>query len=135
TAAGFAVLRDGWRAAFAQDAVVYHDVTYPGFVWQLRRAQKNSHLGPVLRKYPELRRELLFGRVFLNRRNAEFVAFSAGVALARWRWWSLILGLPYLRSREFGRHPPKTFLMALLYDASVVVGLLRASARGRRLVI
>jgi glycosyltransferase involved in cell wall biosynthesis len=135
TAAGFAVLREGWQAAFAPEAIVYHDVTYPGFAWQLKRAQKNAHLGPVLRTYPELRRELLFGRLFLNQRNAEFVAFATGVALAPRSRWSLLLCLPYLRSREFGRHPPKNFLMALLYDGSVVVGLLRASWRARRLVI
>jgi cellulose synthase/poly-beta-1,6-N-acetylglucosamine synthase-like glycosyltransferase len=135
TAAGFAVLRNGWRAAFARDAVVYHDVTYPGFHWQIRRAQKNAHLGPVLRNYPEVRRELLYGRIFLNQRNAEFVAFATGIALARRRWWTLLLCLPYLRSREFGRHPPKNFVMAMLYDGSVVIGLLRASWRARRLVI
>src|SRR3954453_20140125 len=30
TAAGFALTRAGWRAAFASDALVLHDVTFPG---------------------------------------------------------------------------------------------------------
>jgi GT2 family glycosyltransferase len=134
TAAGFAVMRNGWRATFAPDAVVYHDVTYPGFLWQLRRAQKHSHLGPVLRNYPELRREVLYGRIFLTRRNAEFVAFVAGLGLARWRWYGLLMGIPYWRSIG-RRHSPVSYVMALLYDGSILVALLRASWRSRRLVI
>jgi len=54
------MLRAGWDVAYADDALVLHDVTYPGWVWQLQRAQKHAHLAAVLRKYPELRTELLW---------------------------------------------------------------------------
>src|SRR4051794_12613762 len=45
TAAGYALMRNGWRTGFAPDAVVHHDVTYPGFWWHVKRVGKNAHLG------------------------------------------------------------------------------------------
>jgi GT2 family glycosyltransferase len=136
TAAGFAMRRDGWKAGFAPDAVVYHDVTYPGFWWHVKRAQKNAHLGPVLRNYPELREEFLYRRYFMRKRNAQFLAFLVGAALARFDRRSLVLTIPYVVNCVPGKRRPaaKEVAQAVIYDGSVLVGLLRGGIASRRLV-
>ena len=137
TAAGFAMRREGWKSRFAPDAVVYHDVTYPGFWWHLKRAQKNAHLGPMLRNYPELRDELLYRRWFMRKRNAQFLAFLAGVVLTPYDRRSLVLTIPYLKDRMpwEDRPHPKELAQAIVYDAAVLVGLLRGGIRSRRIVL
>ena len=65
------MLRAGWDVAFAADAIVVDDVTYPGFAWQLKRALKNENLAPVL-AVPEIRRELFWNiRIFFRPRKSE----------------------------------------------------------------
>ena len=74
---------------------MHHDVTYPGFWWHLRREQRQSNAARVVRRYPEIRRRLLFGRVFFSARSAAFLCFAAAAPFAarhrRARW----LLLPY----------------------------------------
>ena len=137
TAAGRAMLRRGWGWAWAHDAVVRHDVTYPGFVWHLKRNQRHANAARVIRAYPELRRELMFGRVFLSADNAKFDAAIAGAAaaLAARHPAPLLLALPYLhRRREVLLHP-KSMVQSALYDASKLAGLLRGAVRHRALVL
>jgi len=136
TAAGFAMLRAGWRAAFAEDAVVRHDVTYPGFRWHLERGLKMENLAPVLAAYPEIRRELFFARVFFRARNAKLWAFYAGLALApRAPRLALLLALPYARERLRTPWLWRTTVQTLLYDTSTVAGTVRGAIRERQLVL
>jgi GT2 family glycosyltransferase len=139
TAAGFAVLRQGWRAAFVDDAVVRHDVTYPGFRWQLARARKNAHAVAVLRRYPELRRELFWGRIFLRSRNARFLGFLAGLGLAPWWRPALLLALPYALERRPRRLDPGHLwhyvVEGFLYDGAVCVGMIEGSLVYRRVLL
>jgi GT2 family glycosyltransferase len=136
TAAGFAMRREGWKSEFAPDAVVYHDVTYPGFWWHVKRAQKNTHLGPVLRNYPEMRDQLLYRRYFFRKRSAQYVAFLSGVVLAAFDRRALVLTIPYLRACiRSPRRAPKELAQAIVYDGSVLVGLLRGGIPSRRIVL
>lgn len=139
TAAGFALLRTGWRAAYVDEAVVRHDVTYPGFLWQMRRARKNSHAVAVLRRYPELRRELFWGRIFLRPRSAKFDAFVAGLVVAPWWWPALVLGLPYMWFRRPRRLDPghlwHDVVEGYLYDGAVLAGLVEGSVVHRRVLL
>ena len=141
TAAGFAMLRDGWTCAFEPEALVTHDVTYPGYVWHLKRAQKNQNLGPIVETYPEIRRELLYYRIFMRERNARFFFFLLGLALAlRWRW-AVLLAAPYVEVRldPYVNAPHerewKPLPQALIYDGAVLLGLLRGAWRSGRLVL
>jgi glycosyltransferase involved in cell wall biosynthesis len=137
TAAGYAMRRGGWRAVFVPDAVVRHDVTYPGFWWHVRRQLKQANMGPVLARYPEIAGDHLWAGVFLSPREAKLVAALAGALLARRRPLALTLVLPYVQERlpprVWGR--PKAMAHALIYDGASVVGGFRAGLRARRLVL
>ena len=148
TAAGFALKRDGWKAAFAPAALVYHDVTYPGFWWHVKRMQKHQNLALVLARYPEMRRELLFARLFLQDRDAKFLALLAGVVLARRRpLLALLLAAPYVHMLLWRQDPkgplgltteaanPKFYAQAIVYDTARVTGLLRGGVRNGQIVL
>lgn len=136
TAAGYAMLRLGWRTAFAPDALVLHDVTYPGFAWHMRRALKMRNLGPVLVRYPEAA-ELLYLGIFVRRRDAKLVAWVAGLALAvaSRSPIPLALSLPYTSERLRHWRDPKSLAQALLYDGACVAGAARAGLTAHRLIL
>ena len=138
TAAGMSLLRAGWEPAFASEAVVYHDVTWPGFWWHLSRGQRYGNAAAVVREYPEARRELLWGRYFLRSRSAKAAACALGLALAPLDRRALLLTLPYLHLR----HPKEPSLGAVrasvratAFDISILIGMIRGSIRHRRLVL
>lgn len=137
TAAGYAVMRRGARAAFVPEALVYHDVTYPGFVWHLKRAMKARNLGPVLRRYPEIARDLLWLGVFLERQDAELLAAAGGLAaaVALRRFKPLVLALPYANARLRHWREPRGMVQTVLYDSARLLGCLQASASARRVVL
>jgi cellulose synthase/poly-beta-1,6-N-acetylglucosamine synthase-like glycosyltransferase len=138
TAAGWAVRRAGWRAVFAPEALVHHAVTHPGLAWHLRRARGYRNWNALVRRFPELRDELLWRRWFLRPSSAAFSAAAAGVLLAPWRRSLLALALPYawLR-RPRGRH--RSDLVdaagAIAFDGAVFAGLVEGSMRERTLVL
>jgi GT2 family glycosyltransferase len=138
TAAGFAILRAGWERGFAPDALVYHDVTYPGWRWHLKRAQRQRNLAKVLRAYPEIRSQLLWKRMFLRPRNALVAAALGGVALAPVTAWSLLAAAPYAWFRRPRRAPHPVYLLSIgqlvAYDVAMVVGVVRGAVRYRRIV-
>lgn len=143
TAAGYAMKRAGWPTAYVAEALVFHDVTYPGFWWHVERMQRNSHLAVVLARYPEMRRDLFFWRVFLRDRDAMFCGAMAAAVLARRHPAALALAAPYLHfllTERTGRvvkewRDPKRYAQALLFDGSRVVGLLRGGLRNGRIVL
>ena len=137
TAAGRAMLRAGWDYAWAEDAVVRHDMTYPGFLWQLKRVQRHANASRVIGNYPELRDELLWKRYFLRPYNAKFDAALAGAlaaALAR-NPLPLAAALPYLYHRRAALRSPKSLVQGTVYDAALLLGLLRGSVRHGALVL
>jgi glycosyltransferase involved in cell wall biosynthesis len=136
TGAGYAVRRGGWLAAFAPDALVHHDVTYPGFWWRLKRAEEFSFAPAVAARYPEMRRELMTAGVFLRPRNARFAAALAGVALARRApGIAAALATPYALERANMARDPKAVAQNVVYDAAVAYWLARGSLRHRSLVL
>ena len=117
-AAGWSVLDAGWRAAFAPDALVRHDVTYPGFAWHLRRQRQHRYAAGVLRRHPSARRAL-WGRLFIHPGHAELLAAAAGLLIARRRPAALALALPYARRRRLHRPTDlRAKAQATLYDAA-----------------
>lgn len=144
TPAGYAVRRAGWETGFAPEAVVYHDVTYPGFWWHVARQQQHRNLALILGRYPEMRRELLLGRIFLDRRSAKFAAFLVGVSLTPVVPAAVLLSAPYLYLLITGgqRAPrlkdlvsPKRLMHALIYDTARLLGLLRGTLRTGHVVL
>jgi glycosyltransferase involved in cell wall biosynthesis len=137
TAAGYALLSQGWRVGFVPDAVVFHDVTYPGFAWHLRRALKMKNLGPVLRRYPQIAQDLFWGGIFVKRRDAELLAAlgGAGAALVSGSVAPLLLTMPYMFDRLRPWRDPKGFWQTAIYDGAFVVGCARAGLSAGRVVL
>ena len=134
TAAGFDLLTRGWRVAFLPDAVVVHDVTYPGFWWHVRREQRQQNLARVVRRYPEVRRRLLFARVFFHMRSAACLLALGALAAGRRRRRALLAVLPYALFLLRVRHP-REMARLLVFDLALHVAMLRGSARYRSLLI
>ena len=138
TAAGWAVRRAGWAASFAPDAVVHHAVTHPGLGWHLRRARGYRNWNALVRRFPELRRELLWHRWFLRPSSAAFAAAALGLLAAPWRRPLVLLALPYAwMRRPAGRH--RSDLVdaagAVAFDGAVFAGLVEGTLRERTLVL
>ncbi len=140
---GWRARRAGARTGFCAEAVVYHEVVArrgAEFAAERRRLE----LFPLLvREVPELRHELLLGRLFLSRRTAAFDLALAAVALGvrgHQRLGALGL-LPYLRelSAEAGRwgrgEAVEAVLGGLAADAVGAAALLRGSLRFRSAVL
>jgi GT2 family glycosyltransferase len=138
TAGGWGVVRAGYRPVFVPEAVVHHDVTYPGLRWHLRRVQRYGQGAAIVGRYPEIRRKVFWHPLFLRRTDAELTAALAGLALARRSRWALLLALPYARRRWPGSPHPKALIgssKVLAYDLAILAGMARESARWRRLVL
>jgi GT2 family glycosyltransferase len=138
TAAGWRVRRLGGRRADAHDAVVRHDVTYPGLRWHLRYARGHQVWPRLIREFPEMRKELLYCRLFLRRRSALFdLAVLGGVLFARRRVWGLLFLLPYARTLRPAvcADGARGLIDSVAYDAATAGGLIAGSAHARRAVL
>ena len=140
TAAGLALRRAGWEATYVPEALVFHDVTYPGFWWHARRMLRNANLAAVVRRYPEARSEVLLWRCFLAARDLRFRGLLAGVLLAPLDRRALWLAAPYIvtRVKDDGRWAirpsalnPKSHAHAVIYDAARMLGVLRGAVAQR----
>lgn len=139
TAAGWSVLRAGWRDSWAPDAVVSHVVTTPGLGWHLRRARGYANWPALVRRFPE-RRELLWHGVFLRRRTAETDAALVGTAAAivLGAGWPLLAAAPFaLRHRPHGLTRGALLDCAgnVAFDVAVSAALARGSLRERTVVL
>ena len=137
TAAGRAVLRAGWVAAWAPDAVVRHDVVEVTLGWHLRRQLRHANAARVVGRYPELRDELLWRRYFLKADTARFDAAVLGVAAAALARHPapLALALPYAWARRGHVRSPRALVEGALYDSARLAGLLTGLARHRSAVL
>jgi glycosyltransferase involved in cell wall biosynthesis len=138
TPAGWGMVLDGWRAAYAEGAVVRHDVTYPGLAWHLRRARKYGHAAASIRRYPQLREELLWHRFFVGPRNAAAAAAAAGVLLSALDRRALGLAAPWAWRRLPRRarwSDVRSSAENALFDLAVLGGMVEGSVRWRRLVL
>lgn len=140
TVAGWRVLRAGGAAAFAHEAVVRHDVTFPGYRWHLGRARYYAHWPALVAEFPEVRDTLLWHRWFLRRRSAESTAALLGLllALVTRRPGAAVAGVPLLwrhRPRGRTRADLRDAGGALLFDVAVSAALVEGSVRSRTLLL
>ncbi len=139
TVAGWRVVRRGWEAAFAADAVVAHDVTDPGFGWHLRRAAYYRNWPGLIRQLPELRAHT-WHRWFLRSRSAGALVALAGMvaaALLR-RPWLLLTALPLVwrhRPHEPSAGALGDTVRGILFDLAVEVALVRGTIRHREVLL
>jgi glycosyltransferase involved in cell wall biosynthesis len=139
----------GWRArragagvVFAEEALVHHAVFRRDLRTYLADRARVTHIPAIVRKIPELRSELLWCGVFLNRRTAAFdaaVAGGLGAALAG-SAAPLVAALPY--AWQLGRsaarwrtRAPQAALGELAADAVGFAALVAGSVRNRTAVL
>ncbi len=138
TAGGWGVVHAGYRPEFVPEAVVHHDVIYPGLGWHLRRVQRYGEGAAVVGRFPEVRRRVFWHPLFLRPADAELTAALIGLALAPRFRWAALLAVPYLRRRWPGSPHPKALWgssKVALYDLMVLRGMVRESIRYRTLVL
>jgi len=92
---GWTARRQGVTATFAPEALVHHAVTHPGVGYYRRWATQHGNWATVIRRFPEMRREVLWLRVFTKRRHAALVGAVVGIAAGTvWRP-AFALAIPY----------------------------------------
>ena len=132
TAAGLAMLRQGWRAEFAPDALVFHDVTKPGFGWWMRKGFAYGNFARIVRLYPEVRSQTLWLGLFLERYHALLLAAVVGVGLSRLDKRALALALPYVQLR-FPRTLDRGNLAGtgqrVAFELAILIGLIKGLGR------
>jgi hypothetical protein len=92
----------------------------------------------VVRRYPQLRRGLLWRRYFIVRRNAMLASAAAGVLLAPLDLRALLLVIPYLWTRaprRLERVQLQSFAKTAAFELSVLAGTVSGSIRHRTLVL
>jgi glycosyltransferase involved in cell wall biosynthesis len=138
TALGWEARRGGAMAEFASDALVYHSVTHPGARYWWKYAMMHRNFPLLVRRYPEMRKELLWLRVFMWRDRAVFDAALAGLAGGIFWAPAFVLALPYVYRRfprRFTGQELKAALSKTAMDPAIFAGLLVGSIRERTLVL
>jgi hypothetical protein len=104
----------------------------------LKRALGYGNWNALVRRFPELRDEVLWHRWFLRPSSAATTAAVTGMILAtRWRAFA-VLAIPYAwMRRPRGRHRSDLIdtAGAVAFDAAVFAGLVRGTVRERTLVL
>ena len=134
------VKRAGWQSAFANGALVFHEVM-PISVLRWFVNHRLYVLPKMLRAYPELRKFLLYG-YFYDVIQVWILMALAGVVLAWFSLWSLVLVLPYIwvRGSETSKtlKGPLRLVRVLLYaprDLASFVLLTAGSLRFGALIL
>jgi glycosyltransferase involved in cell wall biosynthesis len=138
TVLGWTALRLGVRSVFAPDALVHHAVTYPGARYYRLWASQHGNWAILMKRFPEMRGEVLWMRLFLKRRHAALIGAVAGIAAGTVYPPAFALALPYVwvqRPRSLHKQELVDHLLGTAFDAAVVAGLVKGSVKERTLVL
>jgi glycosyltransferase involved in cell wall biosynthesis len=138
--AGWRLRRAGWNTAWAPNAVVAHEVTYPAILWWLKRGWRYEAWPRFVKEFPEARGQMLYHRYLLNRRQLLPIAgvIGAVLCLALLSPWPALLVVPLLwrwRPQPRRGRTLRNSWCAVLYEFAVLAGLLRGSAKARALIL
>jgi hypothetical protein len=138
--AGWRLRTAGKASAWQPDAVVAHEVSYPSVTWWIRKGLRFEFWPSLVREFPDVRRELMFARYFLNNRQPRVLFAVAGAVAAAGALnpWPLLATAPLLwRWRPVGlsRRALDYSIRGLAYELATFAGLLKGSVRARRLVL
>jgi GT2 family glycosyltransferase len=141
TAAGWAAIEDGGRWLFDETCAVTHDIVERPLRWHLMMAWREGNLVDVAARHPAFRRQGLWRRHVHRPWNLAYVGgLVATAAAVGWGQPLLLAGwVPWLRLRRLRLWPPHSGVRdlgwALVHDAVVLGGMVRASLRNRVLVL
>lgn len=140
------VKKHGYTNLFLPELVVYHEVGLKS-PWNWVMDPFRLFVVPALvKKHPEFRTKLLYGRIFFDKENALFYLAVLGLLLGIVGHWAFLgLAFPYpvwvafvLRQNLAPRKLPKLMLQILLLAARrgvACAGLIYGSIRFRSLVL
>jgi glycosyltransferase involved in cell wall biosynthesis len=138
---GFRVRADGWRATFAEDALVYHQVVPQSPLRWVLWPRRYGNWPSKAARYPEFRRTLFLG-VWVRPLHACFDLALLGAAMAGLgrRRTGAALAVPYLvafaRSRGLrGRAPLAKAALYVVRDGVALCSLVAGSVRNRTVVL
>jgi glycosyltransferase involved in cell wall biosynthesis len=136
------VLRAGGTVAYEPRAVVRHTIHPADFIGHLRYEWQARFFPRLVRRVPELRREMLATGLFLSRRSMRFSGALAAVALASRSRWAWALAIPYAAELALSARGAPTSCNAvgavgkrLIADSVREAGLIWGSARYRSPVL
>jgi glycosyltransferase involved in cell wall biosynthesis len=138
TLAGWNVLNAGWKAGYADDAVITHDMDIRPLRWWVKTSLSQYREVAIAKRYPAYRKQTFWRPWAPRRHDAAFVAATIGVVTAvRWRPAALA-ALPYLWWRRPSIRQPE-FVQAcvetVVIDAARTAGNVYGSVRSRTFVI
>jgi glycosyltransferase involved in cell wall biosynthesis len=138
TILGWTARRMGVEAAFDPDAIVYHAVAYPGARYYRRWASQHGGWATLIKRFPEMRDEVLWLHLFTKRRHAALLGAAVGIATGFLWPPAFALAAPYAwhqRPRSLNKEELLDHLLGTAFDAAVVTGLVKGSIRERTLVL
>lgn len=138
---GFRVRADGWSAAFAPDALVYHQVVPQSAIKWLLWPRRYANWPAKAARFPEFRRTLFLG-LWVNPLHAAFDVALVGAVLLLFgrRRAGIALTIPYVvafaRTRGLrGRAPVVKAALYVLRDGVAFSSLVAGSIRSRSVVL
>jgi glycosyltransferase involved in cell wall biosynthesis len=138
TVLGWTARRMGVGSTFEPHAVVHHAVVYPGAGYYRRWASQHGGWATLVKRFPEMREEVLWLHLFTKRRHAALIGAFAGLAAGALWPPAFALVIPYAwhqRPRSFQKEELVDHLLGTAFDAAVLAGLLRGSVRERTIVL
>ena len=139
---GLRVLANGGQSRYEPEAVVFHDIRPSELGASAREAwSKWVDLALVVRKHPQIRRTLLYRRVFWKKSHALLWLALLGAVGTVFLPETALLAAPYLYYRVVnaplaGRHRRLTTLPgAVLLDVLELGTMLRSTVRYRTLIL
>ncbi len=133
---GWRARRGGARVSYCEAALVHHAVFRRSAAEYAQERLRLFYFPTIIKRIPELRQELLVGRLFLNRRTLRFDAALGALG------WGLALGtplplaaaLPYLltayrSARPWGRSGPRALAGEVAADCVGLIALVAGSLR------
>ncbi len=140
---GWRVLDHGGSVAFAEDAVVLHDITKGSFGAAVKEVAMWRDIPRVVKRHPHRARPLLVHRLFWKKSHEYVLLGELGLVVAvalrtpiplllfaPWLYWRG-QRMPLVRGRRRFVYLPHAFVI----DAVEVVTMVRGSARSKTLVL
>jgi glycosyltransferase involved in cell wall biosynthesis len=138
TAAGWAVVEDGWARGFVPDAVVVHEVERRSLRWHLKYGYLDRVIVGLAAAHPGYRKEAFWRPWAYRREDAAFALAVAGLLGAlRWRPAALAV-LPYVWWRRPSIRKPDFVPTCIAYvavDAARAAGRVSGAVKYRILVL